>query len=717
MKPLLLLLLPLALLGGPVRAAVEAQRMEEKEEAERAVTKQKKKVAQQSNLEIVGADSFADKVLRDHLKEQLTSIEQLGLTAPRADDTAFFLELFYRKHGHSKVNVTYAILPGSKLRLTVQEGPLMTIGEIRFVGNSVIPHEKLFEYVVGPIRERESKAQPTLPFVPGDLEEGVELVRRLYVAEGFLDAMIDAPIFTEKGDGTRVQVTIPIHEGRRYTFGKISFIGPAPVPEEQLLSEILDLVAEPYTAARVADIPRRLQGYLKQRGYYNANVDAAGFPERAPGGRVPVRVTLEPGAVYHFGDVRVTGLKRLRPSYLENRFDELEGDVYDPKEIDQRFRTLMRTGLFNILQINPVPVGDKTLRLDITAEEAKAKEAGVSVGYGTFAGYILGAQYRDRNLFGYGRPVTTSAEISQRGYKGEIIFEDPYLFTTDVKLRLRLGALTYQFEGYEKFEIGVRGELSRKFGKYYEAGLVLQARYVDIINATIESKFLGQRRYQVNSIGFTQSLDFREAPLVAPRGLVVDHTFDVALSAIGSEIDYVRTTARATYYLPFSPPVKNVNLVEDVEKSGFQKWFENSGIAVGARVGMIQPLSNFGANAIPIDERFFNGGSTTVRSFPERELGPRDRKLLPIGGEFYSVFNAEYTFPIYGELHGAVFIDAGNLQPDVTDIGFDDMRYGVGTGLRYQLPIGPIRADYAVNPNPKLGESEGAFHFSFGFAF
>jgi outer membrane translocation and assembly module TamA len=139
----------------------------------------------------------------------------------------------------------------------------------------------------------------------------------------------------------------------------------------------------------------------------------------------------------------------------------------------------------------------------------------------------------------------------------------------------------------------------------------------------------------------------------------------------------------------------------------------------GARTGMIRPLngSTGDVEAIPIDERFFNGGSNTVRSFGERELGPHDRHGFPIGGEFYTIFNVEYTFPIFGELQGAVFVDAGNLLPDADNPSFSDMRYAVGAGLRYKLPIGPIRLDYGVNPDPRKDENIGALHFSFGFAF
>ena len=87
-----------------------------------------------------------------------------------------------------------------------------------------------------------------------------------------------------------------------------------------------------------------------------------------------------------------------------------------------------------------------------------------------------------------------------------------------------------------------------------------------------------------------------------------------------------------------------------------------------------------------------------MRSFAERDLGPHDGRGNPLGGEFYTIFNVEYTFPLYGELLGAVFVDAGNLLPEAGYPSLDDMRYGIGLGLRYNLPIGPIGIDYGVNP-------------------
>ena len=706
---------------GLAQSAVDVVRPEERQKTQQAIVKKEEKRAQQTSvIEFRGQQAFKEKELRSQLKEEITTVEDYGLSPARADDLAFFLEVFYRKHGYARVNVHYVIESQNRLRLDITEGPLMTLGKVIFDGNIQEPTDKLFEYVVGPTRERYSKLEKNLPFVAADMEEGAKLVHRLYIAEGFLDSVVDRPRYVFHDQTNQVDAVIPIHEGRQYFFGITSFSGQTIYDSETLRGQMSDLLQQPYTDARVADIPRRLEAYYKARGYYDVKVDATAAPDDAVNGRVPVQVVISAGAVYHFDSVTVNGLDRLRPSYVVKRFSRLEGKTYSPDVLDERFRTLMRTGLFNLLQIKPVPVDGHLLRLDISAEEAKSKEFGLSVGYGTYEGGIVGVQFRDRDLFGYGRPLTTSIEVSQRGYKGEILYEDPFFFDTDFAFKARLAAIRFDFDGYSKFDLGGRLELTRKITKYDEAGLIFSVRHVKIISADIKPVFLGDQNYFVNTIGLTNTLDMRESPYVTPRGFLINNTLDLASSAFGSDIEFIRGTIRTGYYLPLGPKPLTPGVVEDKPGTPLQRWFQQSWIGFGARAGIIHSLTVSGpgeATAIPIDERFFNGGSDTVRSFGERDLGPHDHRGHPLGGEFFTVFNVEYTFPIFGELQGAVFIDAGNLLPTSEEPGLDDMRYAIGAGLRYKLPVGPIRLDYGVNPDPHPDEDFGAFHFSFGFAF
>jgi outer membrane protein assembly factor BamA len=269
-----------------------------------------------------------------------------------------------------------------------------------------------------------------------------------------------------------------------------------------------------------------------------------------------------------------------------------------------------------------------------------------------------------------------------------LLYVDPWLFDTRYALRTRIYSEARDEEGYSKHALGARIDVTRKAMRHLEFGVFVEGATVKVTDAIIDPALLGPLDYQLTTIGLNQTTDFRNDPINPGRGFVF--TTSVELSAIDSEAAFSRSIARFSYYLP-------------VGKSMF---------AVGARVGVISPI----LDDLPIDVRFFNGGATTVRSFAERELGPKDRTGNPLGGELYTVFNAEYTFPIKGGLQGAVFVDAGSLKNDESPDS-DEMRYGIGLGLRYALPIGPLRLDYGVNPNPKAHEDFGAFHFSFGFAF
>src|SRR5205823_13246564 len=105
-------------------------------------------------------------------------------------------------------------------------------------------------------------------------------------------------------------------------------------------------------------------------------------------------------------------------------------------------------------------------------------------------------------------------------------------------------------------------------------------------------------------------------------------------------------------------PLRPGVVADESTGTPFQRWFRQSSIAFGARVGIIHSLTTSGsgeATAIPIDERFFNGGASTVRRFGERDLGPHDNHGHPVGGECDPVFNVEYTSPIVGVPQASIF--------------------------------------------------------------
>lgn len=650
---------------------------------------------ERGRLEFVftGNPGFNQRQLREGIARQVESIEEFGLDEAAAYDISFFVESFYRKHGYPQATAETQISGPWRVDVRIIEGPRTRTGKVKITGNAGIPSDTLTAFLLGPTRERFPRIRDTalLPFVAADINTGVELVRRAYAAEGYLDADVPDPTVSE--EGSTADISIAIEEGIRYRFGQTEFEGELVFPKGVLLAEIATETAGAFTPGRLAAAQRRLGDFYAKRGYFRAEVTSDGDPLTAEDGVVSVTFHIVPGAAHRFSGVTVNGSSDVPAAFIEKRLRSLDGRLYSPEQIDRRFREMIETGLFRNVQITPEAVGNDSIRLNVTVEEAKAKEFGIGLGFATYDGLVLSLNYTDRNLLRSGRPLTFVAEVTQRGFGGEIVYSDPWFLDSDYRLRLRLYALNKKLKGYSKNEIGFQPSLSRKIGDRFEVSAFLLAKTVRVIDIKIQPEsFVGPTEYSVAAAGLSLTYDTRNNLVLPTSGLLAVATFDVAPEGIGS-VAFARGVGRLSYYVPVT---------------------RNSALAFGARAGILFGLNG---NEIPIDERFFNGGATTVRSFSEFSLGPKDDAGYPLGGQGFTVFNVEYGFPIWGDLRGAVFVDAGNVVSTARGFGVGDMRYGVGAGLRYNLPIGALRLDYGLNPSPRPGEAQGAFHFAIGIAF
>ena len=687
--------------------------------------------AQREVVEILGNTAFKTEELIAAIGEQVREIQEQGITPARADDAAFYIGAFYRKKGFAKATVDHEIR-GGKVVVQVHEGPRSTLKKITFIGNRAIPEQTLYDYMIGATPERLAREPEQFPYTEAEVAAGGDRVRGLYLSEGYLNAKVDTSGVELSEGGTRAGVTVRIEEGMRYTFGEVRFEGETIFPREDLVEALgnpaTGVAPEPdevlqdrkpspslnspapfegvaFSPGRANAMDRNLQSFFKARGYFLAEVGLDADHTLSKNGLVPVTFKVRPGALHRFDGVNVTNegaRARLSPAFLATRFAPLKGKVYDPGKLDETYREMLRTGLFTTLRVSTAAVPGDQVRLDITAEEAKAKEVGFTIGYGSYEGATAGIRLGDRNLFGRGRPLTFAFDYSQRGLRGELLYVDPWLLDSRFSLRTRLYSVARDELGYSKNAIGGRVDVTRQAMPHLELGAFVESASVKIDNVSSElakePQLLGPTDYTITSIGVTQLTDYRDDAINPTRGLVVSSSFDYAM--LEGAPGFMRSTFRFSYYLPLGRTL----------------------LAFGARAGYIAPI----AEAIPIDAGFFNGGSTTVRSFAERELGPKDKSGNPLGGDFYTVFNLELTFPVYQALQGAVFLDAGSLSNSDAEARVrhggeaetsGEMRYAIGLGLRYKLPIGPLRIDYGVNPNPKHDEDFGAFHFSFGFAF
>ena len=655
-----------------------------------------------SRVYFTGNRSFTANQLRQAIADQLQSIQVQGLSLPLADDTAYYLDVFYRRQGYPHVNVSYQIR-GNVLELNITEGRYYNLGEINFEGNRAFTDKQLKDYLIGTTRARLSRFQRQLPFVQADLETGSGLVQNFYISQGFPNVQVNSLRFHFDETRGAVDVVVPIKEGPRFVFGPISFANDPGIPLTALQAKFKELTnpPKPYSQAAVSALQGDLVFIYKKHGHFSASVTIQSDIATAKAGAVPISIIAAPGPVYRFGDVVVHQIAkaRLKPDFLPKRFSELVGKVYDPEKLRELNSVMIATGLFDSLEIQEAAEPDNTVRLTLNPYEARPKEFGIFGGYDTFYGPFFGGSFTDRNIGGQGHIFSARAQYAGRGPTAKVSYEDPWALDGKTSLLLQGGIDDETLYGYTYVAEYGRIALTRKYGpslptppgaKVFQTGAFVQFKNANISDISLTPPSLvGPTSYQLLSVGLTQTIDQRDNPLNPRKGWILD------LAASGSELlqgstSYLTLLERFSAYFPVGATV----------------------LAAGVRFGTIVP-SQGGILAIPIEERFFNGGATTVRSFAERKLGPRDIGNNPIGGLSRSIFNIEDDFPIFAGFVGAVFFDAGGLGSSP----FQDFGTGIGLGLRYNLPVGPIRVDYGVNPAPGKNDDFGAFNLSFGFAF
>lgn len=649
-------------------------------------------------VRIEGLQTIPVEQANEWIAPQLEFIESSGVSMAQADDVSFFLENALRDRGYKEATVDWE-LENSTIVLTVSEGSSIQIGNISVSENTTVDDEGIKELLTTATVKRLSADSTTaLPYVAEDIKQGRKRIEEFYVLLGFGDVSVDLDTDFSNGNA---DIAVTVDEGRQMKVGTITLPDP-PVPEIQKGYEDIrkDFSEQNFSAAIPANLQTRLRALAVDTGYYNATITATPSTPRPADGFSLVDVSVEAdwGERVSVGSISVTGNQKVNSGFFERHFDELVNKPYSPDRTNEAVEELLQTGAFETVRTDLVENEDGTVSLDVEVEEGYSRTLGVYAGFATYEGPIGGFEFRNLNLFGSVRKIDATIELSSRGARGEIEYTDPWVFDSNYEFRGSLFAINRSEEGYEKFQTGGRYEFTRRLGKEKKNALSFfgEASYTDVHDADISPVFLGDTEYFTHSAGFSLTHDRRDNPTAPRKGWIAQTSVSVASSAIASETEFLKATGRLGFYIPI----------------------RDHTLRLGARAGAISPIGDQGA--IPIDLRFFNGGAYSVRSFPERELGPFDPATgYPAGGEFFTVFNLEYEIPIpaIDGLSVVPFADAGNLLIDSGDAGLDDLRYALGLGIRYRTPIGPLRLEYGHNPDRRPGEPSGTFHAGFGFAY
>jgi outer membrane protein assembly complex protein YaeT len=666
-----------------------------------------------------GRQALGERALRRAAVNELTAFENQGQRRSDIDDGAFQMELAYRKAGHAFATVDYQIEQIGKelvVSFLISEGPRVILKKIDITGNTTIATRTLLPFF------EEGKSHPfgqgKLLFIKSNIESALSQIQDYYISQGYRDALVGDAQYSFSDDRSQATVAVNITEGTRFIVHDILFRGDLIAKAEKTLETVRqDLIGKPYFARRRLILRSRLIEIYGDLGYPKTIVDVKEQRGTEPG-MVILAAEITKGQRVTISEIIIRGNDKTKEKFIRNRLRLKPGDRFRFKRRQRSFRDLYKTGLFSKVDLHlEEREGTDQWPLVVEVTEVPAKEIYIEPGWGSYELLRLKAGFTEKNLFGTGRIFGLEATGSFKAQSLVTRLTDPWFLNTKIKADLTGFYSRREEPSFTRKDLGGSLFLTRTLTDRIKATGGYGFRQTDVSDIDPEIEGVEDvTDYDYASLKVQGTYDSRSELFFPLGGMRSFLSAEYADSFLGSDIQLVRLTGGVRYFISLT---------------------KSTVLAMRYRTGLIVPgKDDFN---LPIAERFFNGGENTVRSFKQSELGPQDANGDPTGGLAQNVINIELRQRLIGNLTGSVFLDLGNVSPnrtraeegkppydsqsdimsDTIDQYFKDFRTGVGLGLQYQLPVGPARVDFAINPDRDSSRDEDlyVFHFSVGMAF
>lgn len=650
------------------------------------------------DVRIEGNTVVADRELVAAAQRPLADWRQPEGRPADAHDAAFAMRSVLLDRGYPLADVEFRITDNRHLVFMVEPGPAIVLTQVDFPGRSALSAGELRGFFF----ERGLLAGTETPFVQRDVESALRLVERRYRNEGYLNVRAGPPdvqIIEQ-----RAYVTVPIDEGLRFTVSRVTVTG-----SEETLAALGPFVnqsrhvGQPFRHLLAVEISARLRSALGAQGYLAPQVTTEDVMSPDTGA-VELTFHVEPGAQVRLGEITVSGQQRTHPNFIRNRLRGLTpGEPIDAHAVDDGVRRLYSTGLFSQATITPQPTTeDGVADLAIAVSEASSRSVAMSVGWGSYEQLRGSVEWVDDNVFGRGLRFMARGRASLKGWGADTgvlerhhlgdgrslgvdlrhdVREEPNFVRTETAL-----STTFRHEFYTRIDPTARWS--------YRTIYSLSFNDDDEVEGAIVGEEIA--RYRLSTITIGLQRDTRATKPVHPEaGTLLDGSIGWSTKDLGSEVPFVDHRIRWTHHRRLHRRLVGV---------------------VNAQVHTRDPLDSA---SLPIGERLFLGGDATVRSFTKDTLGPKDATGSPTGGLSASVANLEFRWVVWAQRPNfelAAFYDIGSLGAEPWSIE-GPAGQAIGGGIRYVLPVGPIRIDGAWNPGETFGEDRYAFHLTVGFAF
>ncbi|TAH35975.1 MAG: hypothetical protein EYC70_12055 [Planctomycetota bacterium] len=679
------------------------------------------------------------------------------------------LKDFYRREGYARVEITARIEEErDQVRLLIQEGPLVRIGDVQFVGNEAFPGWTLFN--IGNDLSGELESGDGWFIFPGSkyneeaIRRDVVALERLYHAYGYLEAEVSVEKIEFYRENKRVRVVYHIREGPQYTVRSVRIEAadeatPLQIPAERLMQEIQLRPGMPYERDRVEQDEALLRRYYGQLGHPAAmrgrgEITSGFFQFNPPNGdpealydteqhQVDVTYRLQEGRSMRVHDVIVRGNVHTRDAVVRREISLEPGELANTEEALRSTRRLLGLQYFTDPETKTPFVNwwfspaDREDWVDLNYEVAEGDTGRILFGGGinTNTGPFLSLTLQKQNFdlfdlpssFGDALPEVLSGQaFTGRGQSLDLFlapgtelsqyrltFREPDLFGDHINrwsLSSSLFKTVFFLDTHDETRTGTRFTLGRNFGRFFQIYGAPEYQVVEIEDPEpgapdILLETLGTNRMHGITLG--AQYNTVEDPFNPVDGGRVGVSHRKVGGILGGDWDFHQNTFDAAKYFTLWQDGKGRPYVLALE--GRLQW--------GAETGDL--------SGIPYSERYFLGGQSTVRGFDFRGIGPRENGF-PLGGEAAWNATTEVRFPLVSSrvrgavdeveyIRGGLFLDQGSVGDDLSALG--PTRVSVGVNLRMRIPFLPglgLQLDFGFPIQSEPFDDEQVFSFNLG---
>jgi len=695
------------------------------------------------------------------------------------------LKEYMQEEGYFFAEVSYRCEPsdctGAGLRVLydIEPSQIYDLKEIRIEGTQAIRLGDVSEE----LQSQPQSAVGGIPFLKGlpliggtvrgltsssRLNTDEETIRRRLVDLGFRSARVKSRL-AFKPDNDDLIVVFEVQEGVQSGIAGVTLRGNAVVAAQELREVVPIKSGEAFSLTRARLGAQQIKRLYAERGYLEANTELEIADISEDNVQLIYKINEGPRAIV--SSVEINGTTKTGQGWVRRYYDFKTGDLLTPAKIAQTQRDLYATNAFREVTVRAEPVGDPSgngdnsaHKVTINLTEAKPLLFVYGLGYSTDDGARALMEIANTNLGGSLDSLSLRLRGSRREQFAQFSFTDlrPFgsRFPTTVSFfynrngnllpivqrrQLLNGQLQdindNQTFGLSRFAAFIQTErkLSQQTSLRFRYNLE-RAKLFNLDQVPETEITRNERAIRLGMFSFGITRDTRDNVLNPTRGQLISADHSIAANLFGGNESFNKffgTYQRYKTFEPATPVLRSTTL------------------AFSARIGLAETFRDADRNGdgmisdsekrLPISERFFSGGATTLRGFRFETAGPQDvlfdpnqpvakdkafvlPTLIPVGGDALAIFNFELRYPLSERLRLVPFYDFGNVFRRVSDFRWSGMTNTIGLGLRVNTPLGPVGLDYGFLLDPPafpvpgvpgalLRQPRSAIHIRFGQTF